>query len=511
MGRKMQISCLILIPVLLLLLAPVNAQADTQAETEAISKRLQRTVVLMLNNSRAYVNGRPVAVDGDKLWVTPVTVGKTTMVPLRFVAEGFGAAVGYNANTGEITVSHGNILLSMKAGSKAITKNGQMLTAEEAIYSAYDRTFVPLRLFSEALGKNVLYREGLIIISDTHNVFDSVSDLNVIRYLQDKYTTGGSSSGASSPAYLTAAGFGGEKTLTASDGTLFIYDGIKTIKHYSPKQSAELGSFSLIDGIASMDLKDDGSYLIAAMKESPSLVQIDLKTNKAEYMGLTRTPVAVCYGKGGLVFAIVKGKDTFEVVALDFAHKKELSSLKMDSQFGFISHIPSDGILLLGSSGPGNSGTLVTLSYSLYSNSFSKLQTVEDLGFNGVDMTLSGDGRHLSYITEGGNGPGYTVYDVNPQNLTQIQGKWDSPDEPLLAAFSEDSRFIAIKEKSGIRLFSVDTYREEMVLAISGHDLSRLTGLAFAPEGGEQLYLIFKAEAKNPEYLLLYDTSALYR
>jgi hypothetical protein len=58
------------------------------------------TVSLHIGSTQATVSGQPQMLD-----VAPFIVGATTYVPLRFVAQSFGANVGYNASTQVVSIN----------------------------------------------------------------------------------------------------------------------------------------------------------------------------------------------------------------------------------------------------------------------------------------------------------------------------------------------------------------------------------------------------------------------
>ena len=58
---------------------------------------------MRLDESDATVNAKKVPMG-----ITPQQVDGVTYVPLRFVAETFGAEVGFDAATGAITITDGN-------------------------------------------------------------------------------------------------------------------------------------------------------------------------------------------------------------------------------------------------------------------------------------------------------------------------------------------------------------------------------------------------------------------
>ena len=72
------------------------------------------------------------------------------MVPVRFVAEAFGAEVGWNEETKTVTISMGGKTLTMQ-----IDKELEGFGAAPIISN--DRTMVPIRYISEQLGANVLW------------------------------------------------------------------------------------------------------------------------------------------------------------------------------------------------------------------------------------------------------------------------------------------------------------------------------------------------------------------
>ncbi|MBV8372532.1 MAG: copper amine oxidase N-terminal domain-containing protein, partial [Candidatus Eremiobacteraeota bacterium] len=67
---------------------------------EINATRGSSTVSLRIGSTQASVNGQPQIVD-----VAPFIVGATTYVPLRFVAQSFGAEVNYNASTQVVSIS----------------------------------------------------------------------------------------------------------------------------------------------------------------------------------------------------------------------------------------------------------------------------------------------------------------------------------------------------------------------------------------------------------------------
>jgi hypothetical protein len=95
------------------------------------------------------------------------------LLPVRFIAESFGAKVGWDADTQEITVIDQGKTIKLKLGSNIININGSEKTLDVPAQSINSRTFIPLRALAEAMGKKVFWDDrGLIIISNEEQIFD---------------------------------------------------------------------------------------------------------------------------------------------------------------------------------------------------------------------------------------------------------------------------------------------------------------------------------------------------
>lgn len=114
----------------------------------------------------ALVNGAKVRVDNNNTDVKPyINAEDRTMVPLRFIAEAYGAEVAYNNDTREITVTTFDKTIKMIPGIADYTVNDESKTMDTVPEIKEDRTFVPLRAISEAMGKYVNYYDGLVYVS----------------------------------------------------------------------------------------------------------------------------------------------------------------------------------------------------------------------------------------------------------------------------------------------------------------------------------------------------------
>lgn len=139
---------------------PDLAQKNWSIDTLAT----QKAVELAIGCGNARVNGKILKIP----YVTPyINENDRTMVPLRFIAEALGCAVGYDANTRGITITNGNKEIKMTVEAAAYTVNGEAMEMDTVPVIKNDTTLVPIRAIAESFGKHIAYNNGVISIADT--------------------------------------------------------------------------------------------------------------------------------------------------------------------------------------------------------------------------------------------------------------------------------------------------------------------------------------------------------
>ena len=83
-----------------------------------------------------------------------------TYVPLRFVSEALGGEAGWDQAKQTASVNKSGATVLMKIGSRTPTVNGQSKPIDAAAILLNDRTVVPLRFVSECLGATVEWVEA---------------------------------------------------------------------------------------------------------------------------------------------------------------------------------------------------------------------------------------------------------------------------------------------------------------------------------------------------------------
>jgi GH25 family lysozyme M1 (1,4-beta-N-acetylmuramidase) len=93
----------------------------------------------------------------QQLDIAPFTVENRTMVPIRFISEALGAKVNWNPAKQQVTINMNNATLVLTNGQKTALVNGKAVTLDVPSRIVKDRTFVPLRFISENLGRHIDY------------------------------------------------------------------------------------------------------------------------------------------------------------------------------------------------------------------------------------------------------------------------------------------------------------------------------------------------------------------
>ena len=123
-------------------------------------------VTLYIGSEKAYVNDREIFIDPKDSGVQPVLRDGRVLVPVRFIAENFGAGVDWDPTTASVDFLYEGNKMTLPIGRKEMHMNGSKKNLEVPAQIIRGRTFVPLRALVEALGKNLTYYQGLITISD---------------------------------------------------------------------------------------------------------------------------------------------------------------------------------------------------------------------------------------------------------------------------------------------------------------------------------------------------------
>ena len=125
---------------------------DREIPFEITVVREKIMIELQIGSKRATISGKEVSMDA-----APYIKKGSTLVPLRFIGEAFGAKIDWQPKVGKgtinITLGTNNIMIEIGNSTALVNGAKVMLTVPPEITSG--RTFVPLRFISEAFGAEV--------------------------------------------------------------------------------------------------------------------------------------------------------------------------------------------------------------------------------------------------------------------------------------------------------------------------------------------------------------------
>jgi len=126
-----------------------------------------------------------VALDGQQLSfdVPPVIENNRTLVPLRVIFESLGATVEWNDLTQTVTAAKTGTEIKLTLGQAIAYKNCSPVPLDIPAKSIDNRTMVPLRFVSEALGANVRWEDSTqsiyIISAESQLLLSSTQQVRV--------------------------------------------------------------------------------------------------------------------------------------------------------------------------------------------------------------------------------------------------------------------------------------------------------------------------------------------
>lgn len=145
-----------------------NANPDEPIDMNTNLDILTRKYIVMaLNNPTAYAKGNRLAIDPDNEEIVPLIVNDKTLVPIRFITEALGAKVTWNEQTSAATIKLNGSRVIIKEGSDTIRIEQESLKLQTPAQTINDRMYVPLRDVSEAFGLDCYWADpGLIVIGN---------------------------------------------------------------------------------------------------------------------------------------------------------------------------------------------------------------------------------------------------------------------------------------------------------------------------------------------------------
>ena len=124
--------------------------------------------------------------------IAPTIVNDRTMLPIRFISENMGAEVIWNESDRSVNITYNDHNIVFYIDSTEYIVDGEQKITDQPPIIMNDRTMIPIRAFSEALGKQVSWNDnGVILIGDTVNIEENNEEqfyASVMNVFPQKYT-----------------------------------------------------------------------------------------------------------------------------------------------------------------------------------------------------------------------------------------------------------------------------------------------------------------------------------
>jgi len=111
---------------------------------------LSPSIFLWIGNKTGKIGDKEYTLD-----CPPYIEAGRTMVPLRFIGEAIGAEFTWDNTNKIVTYKKGSTVVELKVGVKKMSVNGVEKSLDVAAALKNNRTMVPVRVITEALGAKV--------------------------------------------------------------------------------------------------------------------------------------------------------------------------------------------------------------------------------------------------------------------------------------------------------------------------------------------------------------------
>ena len=142
---------------------------------------------LYVGSSKAFVNDIEQQIDTENANVKVFVENDHSYVPVRFISENYDGQVEWVQETQTVNINFSERTISLTIGMPEIIINGEKKALDVAPIIREGRTFLPLRACTEAIGKEVFYSKGLILISDIPDILHETWDADIVDMLIENY------------------------------------------------------------------------------------------------------------------------------------------------------------------------------------------------------------------------------------------------------------------------------------------------------------------------------------
>ncbi len=139
-------------------------------------------VSLQIDNPMMNINGAKAEIDEGR-GTKPTVVDDRTVVPIRSIIEAFGGTVGWDGNTQTVTLTIKGDTINLTINSDTAYLNGKMHTLDVAPIIINERTMMPLRFIAEGFNLGVAWDGDTRTVTVIRNLFEDYEYQRLMREL----------------------------------------------------------------------------------------------------------------------------------------------------------------------------------------------------------------------------------------------------------------------------------------------------------------------------------------
>lgn len=207
--------------------------------------------------------------------------------------------------------------------------------------------------------------------------------------------------------------------------------------------------YQLNDTPGTIAYDSENQLILVNQFDSQKLAKICIISGEVTYIELPYKPRAVSIGESNEAFV---ASENGYISVINISQNLVLSTSNFDST-DYICHLLYDKEKnnLYGGVSEGSPRYLFRFSYDELSNEV-KLEQYT-FGMIGCDLRISGDGKHIFFITAS-----YTILDINPEDIMDAYGGWDIGPYPRTADFHPNNKYLAASNGDEIKIYSMENH-----------------------------------------------------
>jgi Copper amine oxidase N-terminal domain. len=152
-----------------------NTVAGRQLAAASPVNKLDDALVLYAGSPMALINYAKVPIDPENPKVRPFSRDAAVFAPVRFVAESLGGKVTWDQASRTATIAADGKTIKLSPDSTVMYVDATPVNLDFPVMGENGRILVPVNQFAEAMGRQVFYDRGLIVITKVKNLLDKNS------------------------------------------------------------------------------------------------------------------------------------------------------------------------------------------------------------------------------------------------------------------------------------------------------------------------------------------------